>query len=164
MQKVSARKLRRLASVGVAIEGELQQIPESRNKDYGKNMHHNQPQPSQPKDTATMSTQTQTEEVKSNKHNDTARAHAQDYNVTPEGLKGEELFAYHVARISSETHQLHTAMLEDNKPVKQIQKSAITFGLAFTAVVAAELFMGWLFSSKVAPMPTDVAPIPGVKK
>ena len=111
-----------------------------------------------------MSTQTQTEEVKSNKHNDTARAHTQDYNVTPEGLKGEELFAYHVARISSETHSLHTAMLEDNKPVKQIQKSAITFGLAFTAVVAAELFMGWLFSSKVAPMPTDVAPIPGVKK
>jgi hypothetical protein len=162
MQKVSARRLRRLASVGIAIEGEQQYSGETRNKDYGKQTHHNQPQPSQPKETATMSTpETQTENVKnSNKHNTVEK----DHNIDPAGLKGEELFSYHVARISSETHSLHRHMLDNERPIAQVQRGAVTFGIAFVASAAAAVGVRWLFSTKVAPVPTDVAPIPGVKR
>jgi hypothetical protein len=166
MQKVSARRLRRLASVGIAIEGEQQYSGETRNKDYGKQTHHNQPQPSQPKETATMSTpETQTEKVKdSNKHNTGEKDYNIDPPAGPAGLKGEELFSYHVARTSSETHWLYNNMRDNERPIAQVQRGAVAFGIAFVASAAAAVGVRWLFSTKVAPVPTDVAPMIGVKK
>lgn len=164
MQKVTARRRARLASVGIAIEGDTQYSSDSRNKTYGRKPRHNQPQPIQPKDTATMSTQTQTEPVKHSKHSDTAHENSELHNIDINNLKGEELFAAHVARISMQTDQMHKRMVEEERPVHQVQKGAITFGLVFAGVVAAEVFMGWLFSSKVAPVPVEVSPITAVKK